>query len=145
MQPSKRGMLGNRAESSRNHNLQAKDSGLTNCHLQCYRPGKLGKSGKMKGLRSDGIFCRMSGQTTSGWWPIAATLLYVCYIISYNSHQTALHFNKWTFWISEQRNETHKEGYGKGFVPRWHWHKSISTFLLIEMIMICHCYQRPIL
>lgn len=129
MQPSKRGMLGNRGESSRNHNLQAKDSGLTNCHLQCYRPGKLGKSGKMKGLRSDGIFCRMSGQTTSGWWNIAATLLY------YKLQQPpGFDFNKWAFWISEQRNETHKEGYGKGFVPRWHIDIKVSlpgeSFLL---------------
>lgn len=41
----KSGMLGNRDESSRNHNHQA-DGSLTDYYLQCHRDGKPGKSGK---------------------------------------------------------------------------------------------------
>lgn len=66
----KKGMLGNREESSRNHNLQA-DGSLTDDYLQCHRAGKPEKSGKNE-IESDGTFCRMSGQTM--WWVVT----YIC-------------------------------------------------------------------
>ena len=62
----KRCMLGNREDSSRNHNPRP-DGRLTDYYLQSHTAGKSEKSGKRNGMSRSGSCLGMPDPTSGGW------------------------------------------------------------------------------